>query len=276
MWADTVSFAELVTPSQPHSQRALLAIAAACLRRVWDQLPPLFQEAVEACERGPEFVTPQLAIALLTELRPTVSANENRAITQSTQILVSAATAVPPADFIRALRYLADRCAEELARETLPERTLNSFPLPPDLEPFRDRVARAIENSEKPRSRGLRLKTRGERAAFEHLTKCAEDYNRERMEAELAERTMQCDIARDVLGFPEVVVQLSPNWRTSTVIAMAKEMLATQDFSGMPILADALQDSGCDVPEILEHCRSEKPHFRGCWVLDQILEVPRS
>ena len=41
--------------------------------------------------------------------------------------------------------------------------------------------------------------------------------------------------------------------------------------SRMPILADALQDAGCDNEDILSHCRSEGPHVRGCWVVDLIL-----
>jgi hypothetical protein len=40
----------------------------------------------------------------------------------------------------------------------------------------------------------------------------------------------------------------------------------------MPILADALQDAGCDNPDILEHCReATAAHVRGCWVVDLVL-----
>ena len=39
----------------------------------------------------------------------------------------------------------------------------------------------------------------------------------------------------------------------------------------MPILADALQDAGCDNDTILCHCRTEQTHFRGCWVVDLVL-----
>jgi hypothetical protein len=41
----------------------------------------------------------------------------------------------------------------------------------------------------------------------------------------------------------------------------------------MSILADALQDAGCDNDEVLDHCRNPGTHVRGCWVVDQILEV---
>ena len=33
-------------------------------------------------------------------------------------------------------------------------------------------------------------------------------------------------------------------------------------------LADALLDAGCDNEEILNHCRAQTPHARGCWLID--------
>ena len=39
----------------------------------------------------------------------------------------------------------------------------------------------------------------------------------------------------------------------------------------MPILADALQDAGCDDEAILGHSRDEKAtHVRGCWLVDLV------
>ena len=43
------------------------------------------------------------------------------------------------------------------------------------------------------------------------------------------------------------------------------------DFA-MPILADALQDAGCDSDDTLNHCRGRSPHVRGCWVVDLLLD----
>jgi hypothetical protein len=48
-------------------------------------------------------------------------------------------------------------------------------------------------------------------------------------------------------------------------------MYDSRDFSVMPILADALQDAGCDNEDILSHCRGDGPHVRGCWVVDLVL-----
>ena len=71
--------------------------------------------------------------------------------------------------------------------------------------------------------------------------------------------------------FPFHVIPIDPSWLTSTVIALAQQIYEARDFSAMPILADALQDSGCDNPQILEHCRGPGPHTRGCWVVDALL-----
>ena len=63
----------------------------------------------------------------------------------------------------------------------------------------------------------------------------------------------------------------SPEWRTDTVIALARQMYEACEFSAMPILADALQDAGCDSDGVLSHCRGPGPHVRGCWVVDLVL-----
>jgi hypothetical protein len=48
-------------------------------------------------------------------------------------------------------------------------------------------------------------------------------------------------------------------------------MNKSRAFTAMPILADALQDAGCENADILNHCRAPGPHVRGCWVVDRIL-----
>jgi hypothetical protein len=63
----------------------------------------------------------------------------------------------------------------------------------------------------------------------------------------------------------------SPSWRTETAVALASVFEASQDFSVMPILADALEEAGCGERDILDHCRGSDPHVRGCWVMDLVL-----
>ncbi|MCE9560801.1 MAG: hypothetical protein K8U57_01975 [Planctomycetes bacterium] len=75
----------------------------------------------------------------------------------------------------------------------------------------------------------------------------------------------------DIFGNPFQPIVLDPNWLTSTVVALANGIYDENAFDQMPILADALQDAGCDNEDVLGHCRSEGPHVRGCWVIDQLL-----
>jgi hypothetical protein len=42
-------------------------------------------------------------------------------------------------------------------------------------------------------------------------------------------------------------------------------------FEQLPILADALEEAGCDNADILAHCRGPGPHVRGCWLVDLLL-----
>ena len=82
----------------------------------------------------------------------------------------------------------------------------------------------------------------------------------------------QVDILRDVFRNPFRPVAFSPSWRTDTAVALARQMYESRDFGAMPILADALQDAGCDNPDILDHCRdARQTHVRGCWVVDLVL-----
>jgi hypothetical protein len=92
-------------------------------------------------------------------------------------------------------------------------------------------------------------------------------------EAELGLEIRQNNIAwlRDVLGNPFRSVIFSPAWGTPTVTSLAHQMYESRDFSPMPILADALEDAGCDHPDVLAHCRGAGPHVRGCWVVDLVL-----
>jgi hypothetical protein len=79
-------------------------------------------------------------------------------------------------------------------------------------------------------------------------------------------------VLRDIFGNPFRPVAFSPEWRTDTAVSLAQQMYESRDFNAMPILADALQDAGCDNAEFLDHCRSPGPHVRGCFVVDSVLD----
>ena len=79
------------------------------------------------------------------------------------------------------------------------------------------------------------------------------------------------DLVRCIFGNPFRPVAFDPSWLTSTVRALAEGIYEDRAFDRMPILADALQDAGCDNADILDHCRGDGPHVRGCWVVDLVL-----
>ena len=80
------------------------------------------------------------------------------------------------------------------------------------------------------------------------------------------------DGLRDIFGNPFRPVAFDPSWRSDTAVSLARGMYESRDFSAMPILADSLQDAGCDNADILDHCRDPRGvHVRGCWVVDLVL-----
>ncbi len=81
----------------------------------------------------------------------------------------------------------------------------------------------------------------------------------------------QVPILRCIVGNPFRPVACDPSWRTTTAVGLAEAIYAERAFDRLPILADALEDAGCDNPDVLAHCRDRGPHARGCWVVDLIL-----
>lgn len=90
----------------------------------------------------------------------------------------------------------------------------------------------------------------------------------------VVERALQCGLILDIFANPYRSVKIDPPWLTwnsSTVPKIAQAIYDDRAFDRMPILADALEDAGCDNADILNHCRSGSEHVRGCWVLDLLL-----
>jgi hypothetical protein len=81
----------------------------------------------------------------------------------------------------------------------------------------------------------------------------------------------QCGLIRCVCGNPYRPAAFDPAWLTSTVVALAQGIYDGRAFDRLPILADALQDAGCEDARVLGHCRGQEPHARGCWVVDGLL-----
>lgn len=92
--------------------------------------------------------------------------------------------------------------------------------------------------------------------------------------ADLAnELHIQTHILRDLFQNPFIPSHIDSRWRTRLVMTLAEEAIRTGGTGETPyILADALEEAGCDCPETLDHLRGDIPHSPGCWVLVELLE----
>ena len=85
----------------------------------------------------------------------------------------------------------------------------------------------------------------------------------------------ECRLLRDVVGNPIRAIWPLPQtilaWNYGTVPKVAQAIYDDRAFDRLPILADALEDAGCDNADILAHCRGGGEHVRGCWVVDLLL-----
>lgn len=84
-----------------------------------------------------------------------------------------------------------------------------------------------------------------------------------------------CDLVRCVFGNPFCPVCVDPSWHTwnhGTIPRLAETIYRNRSFEDLPILADALEDAGCTEAQILEHCRQQSIHVRGCHVVDLLME----
>ena len=90
----------------------------------------------------------------------------------------------------------------------------------------------------------------------------------------LDEGVLLPDMLREIFGNPFRLPQIDPYWlsRNDRAAArMAQSIYDERAFDRMAILADALEDGGCQDAAILGHCRQADPHVPGCWVLDLLL-----
>ncbi len=91
------------------------------------------------------------------------------------------------------------------------------------------------------------------------------------MAVEAGVRSHLPGLFREVVGNPFRPVAVAPEWRTSDAVGVAEAIYAGRDYGALPVLADALEDAGCDHGELLSHLRGPGEHVRGCWALDAVL-----
>jgi hypothetical protein len=98
------------------------------------------------------------------------------------------------------------------------------------------------------------------------------DTNRGPTQAEgWAEAAAQAAVLKDIVGNPFGPAPAAGAWRTETALHLAEAIYDARAFGLLPILADALEETGCVDAALLAHCRSGGAHVRGCWALDRVL-----
>jgi hypothetical protein len=92
-----------------------------------------------------------------------------------------------------------------------------------------------------------------------------------------------CLFLRDIFSNPfRATPAIGPSvlrWNSGTVPRLARAAYEQRslpegrlDSSRLAVLADALEEAGCQNDEVLGHFRGQDGHWRGCWVLDAILD----
>jgi hypothetical protein len=93
-----------------------------------------------------------------------------------------------------------------------------------------------------------------------------------------------CRFLHDIFGNPFRPSPALPPavlaWNDGTVGRLARRIYeerwmpeGTLDTARLSILADALEDAGCDNPDLLGHLRGPGLHVRGCWAVDAVRSV---
>lgn len=96
------------------------------------------------------------------------------------------------------------------------------------------------------------------------------------------ESTFQCQLFRCIVGNP---FQKAPavdlgwmEWKDGYVANVARKIYerrllpsGTLDYPSLVKLAESLEQAGCRDESFLTHCRDDRPHVRGCWVIDLLL-----
>src|SRR5207244_2415634 len=85
---------------------------------------------------------------------------------------------------------------------------------------------------------------------------------------------LQMKLIRCIVGtLPFRPVDTTPSWwRDYTAVKIAQVIYEERAWGEMPLLADSVEEAGCDNLDVLLHCRGPGPHARGCWVVDTLLK----
>jgi hypothetical protein len=261
--SDPTAMLEFLRDRGKASERKLRLLACACCRDVWDLLPAgSSRETVEAVERaldgqevpGPswETVVPPLLTSLTGRYGPLAArytaysrpffAAHHAAHAAALAAAEEAASAAGSGDQSGATPV---RLAGRAGWEAVWNNPANAYT---SLSPLRQEAWEAARDA-----------------------------------AQVAKQAAQAALLRDIAGpllFHEVHIDpVWLAWNDGTVRRLAEAAYnerqlpaGTLDVARLAVLADALEEAGCDEAGLLGHLRSEGPHWRGCWALDLLLE----
>jgi hypothetical protein len=162
------------------------------------------------------------------------------------------------------LRDQRSRTAVEVS-----ERYADGLAGPEDLAAAAGDATQAADEAERARApgwnaaRSAAMTAGGARAAADWVARMA---------------AFDADLLRDIFGNPFRPVageRAWPEWAGGTAARLARAIYEERRFGDLPVLADALEETGCTDGEILGHLRGPGPHARGCWVVDLILSRDR-
>ncbi|WP_020474096.1 nucleotidyl transferase AbiEii/AbiGii toxin family protein [Zavarzinella formosa] len=75
---------------------------------------------------------------------------------------------------------------------------------------------------------------------------------------------------------PKRSVLFPPHWKSWEAMSLAQGIVEAQAFGRLSILADALEEAGCENADVLAHCRGGLHHEGNCWVIDSLLRNSNS
>jgi hypothetical protein len=230
------------------SARKLRSFACACCRRIWHLVPPepLWSATLELAERSADGLVESEALTAARKAALDYSNATFQGRAEPTQIAI-----------FEVIRTVAPIALEE------PGHGLH-FPDGRDEPTLGHNAAAAVASHACHQVRGSRWKW----LWAEFLA----GYPWEGVYT--AERKAQATFLRDLLGNPFRPTAIDPGvlfWSNGTVVRLAQAIHEDRRFEDLPILADALEEAGCQDGDILHHCRQPGEHVRGCWTLDLLL-----
>jgi len=221
------------------SDRKVRLFAVACCRRVWSSLEhEEFRDAVRKAESFADGLADRAEMLAAHEKARTIFVNLHGKDNGPGAALT--ASSIPGAQ-----KSFMQRVADALDDPWWEDEFDKGDPLGPALVTARHAARAAVD-------------LQGERNVLDSA-------------ARVAEQREQTALLHCLFGNPFRPRPVTDAWLNPEVTALADGIYVERAFNRMPLLADALEASGCRNADLIEHCRSGREHARGCWVVDSLL-----